>query len=177
MMPKESVCAEIGVHTGDFSERILTEVKPKKLHLIDPWKYEEDTKYKNSWYGGEKGKNQNDLNNRYENVLERFDAQIKSKQVSIHRDSSSVLQEFDNNYFDWVYIDGNHLYDFVKNDLNWSLQKVKPDGYITGDDYSIKGWWNNGIKKAVDEFITQAPVKLIEIKNNQFILKKKKLIL
>jgi len=172
-MPKESVCAEVGVHVGDFSERILTIVKPKKLHLIDPWKYEEDTKFQDSLYGGEKGQNQNYMDSRYKKILQRFDFQIKSQQVSIHRTESSVLQEFNDNYFDWVYIDGNHLYEYVKNDLNLSLSKVKTNGYITGDDYSTKGWWENGIKKAVDEFLFEGSIKLIEIKNDQFILKKK----
>ncbi|MDJ0634304.1 MAG: hypothetical protein QNJ34_14035 [Xenococcaceae cyanobacterium MO_188.B29] len=35
-LPKNSVGAEIGVHLGDFSEKILEIVKPNKLHLIDP---------------------------------------------------------------------------------------------------------------------------------------------
>ena len=36
-MPQRSICAEIGVHEGDFSQDILCSVKPVKLHLIDPW--------------------------------------------------------------------------------------------------------------------------------------------
>ncbi len=173
IMPKESICAEVGVHLGDFSEKILSIVKPKKLHLIDPWKYEDTTKYQGSWYGGKKGQNQNNMDDRYKKILERFDSKIKSQQVIIHRSESSVLKEFNDNYFDWVYIDGNHLYEFVKNDLNWSLPKVKTNGYITGDDYSTKGWWDDGITRAVDELVYKGSVKLIEIKNNQFVLKKK----
>ena len=37
-MPERSVCAEIGVHEGEFSAQILDTVDPEKLHLIDPWK-------------------------------------------------------------------------------------------------------------------------------------------
>jgi hypothetical protein len=36
LMPSDAVCAEIGVHLGDFSERILTFTRPRVLHLIDP---------------------------------------------------------------------------------------------------------------------------------------------
>ena len=41
-LPKRSVCAEIGVYEGRFSELILRIARPRKLHLIDPWKYETD---------------------------------------------------------------------------------------------------------------------------------------
>jgi len=36
-IPKNSVCAEIGVYMGDNSELILKIAKPKKLFLIDSW--------------------------------------------------------------------------------------------------------------------------------------------
>ena len=39
MIPKDSVCVEIGVWKGKFSKQILDKVKPEKLHLIDPWKF------------------------------------------------------------------------------------------------------------------------------------------
>ena len=48
--------------------------------------------------------------------------------------SAEVLASFPDNYFDWVYIDGNHLYEFVKKDVELSFQKVKPGGVIAGDD-------------------------------------------
>jgi len=37
MMPKNSMCVEIGVQRAFFSSEILKIVKPKKLFLIDPW--------------------------------------------------------------------------------------------------------------------------------------------
>lgn len=57
-MPKNSVCAEIGVYKGEFSQQILSLVKPKKLHLIDPWKYESNEVYKDTSYGGLAGSQQ-----------------------------------------------------------------------------------------------------------------------
>ena len=70
----------------------------------------------------------------------------------MRRDSESALSEFEDGSLDFVYIDGNHLYEFVKKDLELSLRKMKPGGYITGDDYSPGGWWKGGVKRAVDEF-------------------------
>jgi len=162
MMPKNSICAEIGVHLGDYSERILKITKPKELHLIDPWKYEQDETYNYSRYGGTWGENQITMNKRYELVLNRFKSKIDSGSVVIHMENSGILEKFNNDFFDWVYIDGNHLYEFVKKDLELSYYKVKKGGFITGDDYSYEGWWKGGVTKAVDEFIKQGQVKLIK---------------
>jgi len=72
-----------------------------------------------------------------------------------------------------IYIDGNHLYEFVKQDLELYYRTVKEGGLITGDDYGDGGWWQGGVKKAVDEFVAKGFVEAIEIKGGQFILKKK----
>jgi methyltransferase family protein len=37
-------------------------------------------------------------------------------------------------YFDWIYVDGDHQYEAVKKGLESYLPKVKPGGFITGDD-------------------------------------------
>ena len=51
-LPHGSVGAEIGVHEGGFSRKILRVVDPAVLHLIDPWKHESAEEYSQSWYGG-----------------------------------------------------------------------------------------------------------------------------
>jgi methyltransferase family protein len=173
MFPKNSVCAEIGVHKGDFSAQILRTVDPEELHLVDPWRYEASDTYKEAWYGGKTKGGQSEMDERYQAVLLRFESDIRSGRVRIHRGySSDVLDEFPDDYFDWVYIDGNHLYEFIKQDLELSFKKTKPCGYITGDDYHEGGWWQGGVKKAVDEFFREKPVQLITIRNGQFVLRK-----
>jgi len=37
LLPRGSVCAELGVWKAAYSETILKRVRPKKLHLIDAW--------------------------------------------------------------------------------------------------------------------------------------------
>jgi hypothetical protein len=59
MMPKRSICAEIGVWKGDFSQRILDITNPSELHLIDPLMFQPS--FPSRWYGGVKAANQSDM--------------------------------------------------------------------------------------------------------------------
>lgn len=165
LLPPDSIGVEVGVHKGDFSAHILKLVKPKKLFLIDPWKYEPDPRYRNSLYGSQNEKEQLELDERYQQVMNRFSNEIEAGKVTILRQLSvEAAQQFDSNSLDWVYIDGNHLYEFVKQDLQLYFPKIKPGGFLCGDDYGITGWWEKGVLKAVDEFKAEHP----ELRFKQF---------
>lgn len=171
LLPKHSIGAEIGVHHGDFSKKILAIVKPKKLFLVDPWAYEEGEKYKRTFYGGEKGQDQAHMDDRYRAVLSRFSKNIDAGQVCVIRETAErAFQEMDDNSLDWVYIDGNHAYDFVKKDLELSFLAVRPSGIISGDDYTSGGWWKDDVKQAVEEFVRDKKLQTVKIIDNQFLL-------
>jgi hypothetical protein len=171
-VPSQSVCAELGVYKGDFSQLILKTVRPKKLHLMDPWKFERDPTYTQSWYGGEVGKSQFHMDAVYESVRHRFSSAIRSGAVGLHRGTSAeCCSRFSDDYFDWIYIDGNHQYEFVKQDLEMYLPKVKPGGLVAGD-YDNPGWWQDGVTKAVHEAIVCGRFEKVLIENRQFLLQK-----
>ena len=70
--------------------------------------------------------------------------------VSIRRGfSAEVLETFEDDYFDWLYIDGNHLYEFVRQDVEVSFRKVRPGGVIAGDDFFWKKDGKMHVKEAV----------------------------
>lgn len=167
LMPKGSVCAEIGVHEGEFSRDIYSAVRPKKLHLIDPWQMGEGL------FGNQAVSAQAEVEERYKRVRSQFVDQLESGTVEIHRAlSDEAAPRFDDAYFDWVYIDGNHEYKYVKRDLETYFPKVRDGGYLTGDDYGVVGYWDNGIQKAVDEFLAERPECDLEVRASQFIIKK-----
>lgn len=149
-MPKHAVCAEIGVWKGDYSDLILDVTSPKKLHLVDPWEFQSE--FPDRMYGGTVATSQSDMDVIYQDVKERF---AEFDNVVFNRGKSEeVLQDFPDGYFDWVYIDGNHYYDYVSKDLNICFSKVKGGGVIAGDDY---GWGENEgfpVKRAVQDFVT-----------------------
>jgi len=167
-IPKRSVGIEIGVYEGEFSSQILKRRNPKKLHLVDPWKYVPE--YENAWYGGS-DTSQKDMDRKYEKVKDKFGKQIKSGRVEIHRKSSNdAVHLFDESSIDWVYIDGNHLYEYVSQDLSNYYRKVKNSGLVMGDDYDYEGWWDNGVKKAVDEFVEDNNLDMNK-RGKQFIIR------
>ena len=173
LLPAGSVGAEIGVHQGDFSQVILDVVSPALLHLIDPWHHEPSPTYEKAWYGGQAEQGQQEMDARYAGVLARFDDAIRTGTVVVHRGASDeVLGGLSDGSLDWVYIDGNHLYEFAATDLALSLAKVRVGGLITGDDYAEGGWWEGGVKRAVDEFAGTAPVRQVEIRNGQYVFER-----
>ena len=154
MMPQNSVCAEIGVNQGLFSEEILEVVNPKKLHLIDPWTGEPHS-------------------HNYKRLCTKLKERIESGQVEIHRSKSQdCCDHFPDKYFDWIYVDGNHKYKSVRRDLERYYPKVKMYGFITGDDYRLVEK-RRGLRDAVAEIAEKFHMRLILIKNNQYILWKK----
>jgi len=91
---------------------------------------------------------------------------IVDKIKIIKNDSISESKNYPDEYFDIVYIDASHEYEYVKEDiLNW-LPKVKTGGIICGDDY-IAGW--PGVVMAVDELFGD---KVNVVGNQQWWLKK-----
>jgi hypothetical protein len=172
LLPEGSVGAEIGVWRGDFSARLLSVVRPARLHLVDPWKFETSSSYEGARYGGAVTKNQAEMDGIYETVLHRFAEEVRTGVVLVHRGPSAQIgTEFNDAYFDWVYIDGNHLYEYVKKDLELFATKLKPGGLLTGDDYGVRGWWEDGVTKAVDEFVAGSICEPVSLRR-QFVLRK-----
>jgi hypothetical protein len=172
-MPSSGRCAEIGVDEGDFSRRILEINRPAELHLIDPWEYRGVEDYVDARYGGDRGGSQERMDEVYQAVRERFAADIAAGRVHVHRmTSGAAAEEFPSKFFDWVYIDGNHLYEYVKRDLAEYFPKIKVGGYLTGDDYGVEGWWDDGVTRAVDEFIERPGVEAVMFREHQFVLRR-----
>lgn len=172
MLPPASIGAEVGVHRGDFSQRILDIVRPSTLHLVDPWVYRAAPIYSRSHYGGAGGVNQAAMDRRYAAVSDRFAAQQRSRQVVMHRAASVVVADrFPDNHLDWVYIDADHRYEAVRQDLAVWLPKLRPGGILAGDDYGLQGWWSDGVTRAVDEFVAAVNVQILVIADRQFALR------
>lgn len=148
---KDSIIAEIGVDYGDHAEQIVETLDPNKLYLIDPWDGREE---------------------QLDTVQKRFSI-TASRDTSLLLESSGVIgvigksaetaNNFPDEYFDLVYIDADHTYESVKDDISTWFPKVKIGGWITGHDY-VDGYdgdpYEYGVIQAVNELVVKHDLSL-----------------
>jgi len=89
----------------------------------------------------------------------------------IKGNSNLILKEMDTSKFDYVFLDGGHKYETVKNDLDCLSSVVNNNGTILCDDYNLT--YAPGIRKAIDEYILDNNFNL-QILNDRFAEIKKK---
>lgn len=149
MMNPNSIVAEIGVDEGAFSQAIYDITHPQSLHLIDLWGT-------NRYHDG-----------KYERVRSIFSSEMENGKVNIHRKlSTEAACDFEDRFFDWIYIDTDHSYETTRDELRLFAPKIKEDGIIMGHDY-VKGNWittyRYGVIEAVHEFCVANNWELIYI--------------
>jgi len=80
-------------------------------------------------------------------LLKKF----KNNVQLVKGNSNNFLKKIDMAKIDYVFLDGGHTYETVKNDLKYSAPVLENNGTILCDDYNLS--YAPGVKKAIDEFI------------------------
>jgi hypothetical protein len=144
LLPSDSVGVELGVFEGDFSHILKNSNKFNKLYLVDIFEG-------NMSSGDKNGENEKiiDLNPAYTRLLNLYK---HDPVVQIIKNTShNFLNSLDSDSLSFVYIDADHSYTAVKQDLELSRIKVKNGGIIAGHDYNAERFY--GVFLAVNEFI------------------------
>lgn len=148
---QDLIGAEIGVLHGINAVNILNNLSIKKLYLVDPYiLYKEYKDIRAPVFGYCK----RDADARLKPFLDKI--------VWLLKFSSEAKLEIPDE-LDFVYIDGNHAYQFVKEDIENYFPKIKKGGIIGGHDYTpapAPEPSNFGVRKAVDEFVLKNNLKL-----------------
>ena len=116
------ICIEIGTDSGDFAEFMLKN-NILKLYCIDP--YISYDKY----HDGINNKTGDHLYNSTKNRLSLFGEKVKMIRKFSHDAFDDIKEPID-----FIYIDGNHSYEYVLQDLIDWYPKLKSGGVIIGDD-------------------------------------------
>ena len=160
---------EIGVFHGVTARNVC-----ELLHSI----HKNDFKYVGLDLFGESAENANEVipSTKFNNPLKRIyfeyilkqdpysvDAVtylLKKFEKNIHLikgNSNLLLKKIDMSQIDYVFLDGGHAYETVKNDLQYSKPVLDNNGTILCDDYNLGQ--APGVKKAIDEFINENNLK------------------
>ena len=148
-LPKRAKVAEIGCWKGRSTACLGVEIinsgKKIDLYAIDSWKYFEGTEQPVS------------SQEKFDLIYKEFknNMQPLGSIVKIIRSTSiKASMSIPNNFFDFIFIDANHTYDSVKEDIYLWEPKLKPGGIIAGHDYFTSV--HPGVKRAVDEVYPDA---------------------
>lgn len=145
----ETVGAEVGVWKGATAQQVLQK-RPLNLHImVDPWKRPDE----NSRYAKASGVVQKKDQEEFEEAFAEVQSIAKryGKRAIIMREySKDAVGKIEDHSLDYVFIDAEHTYEGVKEDIEFWLPKVKHGGWIGGHDYDNLPS-HPGVKKAVDE--------------------------
>lgn len=138
---KPVVGAEIGVFEGRNAKSILQTLNVQKLYLIDPYVQ----------YGTKSSDMQRQAPDALPFATKNL-SRFKDRIEWVRKTSEDALRQFPDAFFDFVYVDGNHDYEYVKKDLEGYWKKVRAGGILGGHDFC--GVYS-GVVKAVMEFSKQ----------------------
>lgn len=163
-IPPGGECCEVGVFAGDFSREIFRICEPSRLVLIDTfaaWSFSCD----------EHGGNPRTLSgDEMMKAARELAAQCDGVDIRQGR-SADILPTLADNSLDFIYLDADHSYSGVKEDLAHAWRIVRYGGFIAGHDYTLnaercvdaKHYPNFGVKQAVDEFLDEHDLMLYGI--------------
>ena len=84
----------------------------------------------------------------------------------IKGNSNKILSKIEMKKIDYVFLDGGHEYNTVKNDLECCKEVILNNGVVLCDDYDLS--YAPGVKKAIDEFIENNSFKSSIISDGRF---------
>lgn len=145
LVPPSPRVAEVGVLRGAFSRKILDALAPSVFLMVDPWK-----KFPAEEFGDYKNYTQVDWDRLYASVCSRFT--VPGVQI-IRAVSMEAVVQVPSGSLDFVYLDGNHEYSHVVDDLRAWSRTLRDGGILAGHDYDLPG-----VRAAVQEFRAGRPV-------------------
>jgi hypothetical protein len=143
--------AEVGIGYGTHAKYILKTTNIDHILLVDPMQY-----YPNDGFATDI-MNQiphipgNNFNEMFE-LINLYLSDYKDKYT--WQRCPSLNAKVEDQSLDCVFVDGDHSYNAVLNDLRFWHKKVRVGGKLLGDDY-----WMEDVKRAVHDFEKESGMK------------------
>lgn len=117
------VGAEVGVYQGDYTEELCR--AGLKVYAIDPWK---------GFSGQGRQQRLQEIQDGYYEIAKKR-LSLYPECVIIRKTSMDALNDIPDGSLDFVYLDGDHSFRHIAEDIvEWS-KKVRMGGIISGHDY------------------------------------------
>lgn len=116
------VGVEIGVNNGRFAQAMCERIPGLEYYGIDPYNRYDDFQI------GSTGQMENSYQKAIKKI-EPYNARI------IKEFSALAYSQFENGSVDFVYVDGNHEFNYVISDILLWLPKIRKGGVMAGHDY------------------------------------------
>jgi len=170
-LPNNSHVVEIGAFKGCSTAHLAVEIinsgKNIRLDVIDSWDGSDGTS-KEPWadYVADLSLGENKPHG---DIFEEFKKNLQPVWHvvnPIQALSAPSADLYKDGSLDFVFIDANHTYEGVNEDITKWRPKVKPGGFMAGHDYRKRAHW--GVIRAVDEFFGK---KYITVLNHCWFIK------
>lgn len=139
---------EVGVYRGRFTQALAKRAPKMQLVGIDAWKV----------YPGYKDYEDNDLESEaYLDAKRRTEGLGNVKLVNSWSVDASKM--FKDESIDYIFIDANHSYEWVVEDMKAWIPKIKKGGIVMGHDYFVHKKLNFGVIQAVNGWVETHQIK------------------
>ena len=118
-----TIGAEVGVYKGEFANRFCRE--GLKMYAVDPWH-----SYAGAGRTQKSQERQDFLYGHASRVLSKY-----NDCTVIRKTSMDAVNQFKDRSLDFVYIDGDHSFSHVAEDIQAWAYKVRKGGIVAGHDY------------------------------------------
>jgi predicted O-methyltransferase YrrM len=153
---------EIGVGSGVTLDHILKSIPRIQYHGVDPF-----TEYRNDINGTDKRIKENKSS--LFDVLQKWKAK-KANVVIFNARSEILAPNLKKDSFDLIFIDGEHTEEQVRLDSTLYWHTLSTGGVMVWHDYDRHKMFP-GVKKAVDEFVEDNELELLEIGDLTYVIK------
>jgi len=140
---------ELGTFNGEFSKVIL-ESWGGYLYMVDVWRPLSDEEYDDM-------SNHKNHINAYSNAMGNIRG-YEDRAFMMRMKGEFAVDLFQDESLDFVYIDANHTYEGVMDDIKLWFPKVKKGGLLLGHDYLPNGLYVNG-EKNIPLYLSYGDVK------------------
>ncbi len=138
--------AEIGVWKGGTTRKILKKLPDlvEEYWAVDPWEVMDEMERTRT--EGRRTKWHWDEYHKYVCGLMLHFPQLRVLRMT----SEQASEVFPDGYFDMIYVDAIHTFDYLNADIGYWLPKVREGGILSGHDYGGRRF--PGVKEAVDKW-------------------------